>query len=234
MVSNKDTLTIAWCDGGMTDGKFTQGLVYTILDAQAAGINIKNFGRCAGNQIGRQRQVVFDGWADNFQTDWLLWVDSDVVLTLDILKKLWEAKNKVIRPVVSGIYFISKSPEGELSAPMAQVFNDVDEFTIQHIHPLPENEVIKVDCAGMGLVLMHKSIVPKLREAYPQQSMFAEQEGLEGRYVSEDIVFFRKLKAVGVPVYAHTGAIAQHMKRFNFDYNYYAMWWNSQTPPPEK
>ena len=51
MASNKDTLTISWCDGGMTDGKFTQGLVYTILDAQAAGINIKNFARCAGNQL---------------------------------------------------------------------------------------------------------------------------------------------------------------------------------------
>jgi hypothetical protein len=46
---SKDTLTIGWCDGGMVDGKFTQGLVYTISDAQKIGINITNFGRAAGN-----------------------------------------------------------------------------------------------------------------------------------------------------------------------------------------
>jgi hypothetical protein len=112
---------------------------------------------------------------------------------------------------------------------MPQIFNDVDEFTIQHIHPLPDNEVIKIDCAGMGLVLMHKSIVPILRDKYPDQSMFAEQEGLGLKYVSEDVVFFRKLKEAGIPVYAHTGAIAQHMKRFNFDEAYYKMWWDSNS-----
>ena len=226
---SKDTLTIGWCDGGMVDGKFTQGLVYTISDALKIGINITNFGRAAGNQIGRQRQALFDGWADNLNSDWLLWVDSDVVLTLDILKKLWEAKNKVIRPVISGVYFISKAPEGELSAPMPQIFNDVDEFTIQHIHPLPDNEIIKIDCAGMGLVLMHKSIIPILRQKYPDQSMFAEQEGVGLKYVSEDVVFFRKLKAAGIPVHAHTGARAQHMKRFNFDEKYYKMWWDTNS-----
>ena len=92
---SKDTLTIGWCDGGMVDGKFTQGLVYTISDALKIGINITNFGRAAGNQIGRQRQALFDGWADNLNSDWLLWVDSDVVLTLDILKSCGKPKIKL-------------------------------------------------------------------------------------------------------------------------------------------
>ena len=229
MASNKDTLTIGWCDGGMVDGKFTQGLMYTTLEAPKHGINITQAVRVHGNQIGRQRQALFDGWADQLDTDWLLWVDSDIVLTVDILKKLWETANKVIKPVVSGIYFISKQDEGTLIAPLPQIFNDVDEFTIKHIHPLPDNEVIQIDCAGMGLVLMHRSIVLKLREAFPGESMFAEKEAPGNKYVSEDVVFFRKLKAAGVPVYAHTGAIAQHMKRFNLDEKYYGLWWNAQS-----
>ena len=227
MASNKDTLAIGWCDGGITDGKFTQGIVHTILEAKKLGINITQSARVHGNQIGRQRQVLFDAWFDQSDTDWLLWVDSDIVLTVDILKKLWETANKIIKPVVSGIYFISKQDEGTLIAPLPQIFNDVDEFTIKHIHPLPDNEVIQIDCAGMGLVLMHRSIVPKLREAFPGESMFAEKEAPGNKYVSEDVVFFRKLKAAGVPVYAHTGAIAQHMKRFNLDEKYYGLWWNN-------
>ena len=227
MASSKDTLTIGWCDGGMVDGKFTQGLMYTILEAPKQGINVTQAVRVHGNQIGRQRQALFDGWADQLDTDWLLWVDSDIVLTIDLLKKLWEAANKVIKPVVSGIYFISKQDEGTLTYPLPQIFNDVDEFTIKHIHPLPDNEIIQIDCAGMGLVLMHRSVVDKLREKFPGESMFAEKEAPGDKYVSEDVVFFRKLKAAGVPVYAHTGARAKHMKRFDFDDRYYALWWNN-------
>ena len=227
MASSKDTLTIGWCDGGMVDGKFTQGLMYTILEAPKQGINVTQAVRVHGNQIGRQRQALFDGWADQLDTDWLLWVDSDVVLTADVLKKLWDTANKVIKPVVSGIYFISKQDEGTLTYPLPQIFNDVDEFTIKHIHPLPDNEIIQIDCAGMGLVLMHRSVVDKLREKFPGESMFAEKEAPGNKYVSEDVVFFRKLKAAGVPVYAHTGARAKHMKRFDFDDRYYALWWNN-------
>ena len=31
MHSAKETLTVAWCDNGMVDGKFAEGLVYTIV-----------------------------------------------------------------------------------------------------------------------------------------------------------------------------------------------------------
>jgi hypothetical protein len=74
------------------------------------------------------------------------------------------------------------------------LFFDVDEFSIQHVHPLPPNELIKVDSAGFGFVLMHKSIIPKMREKFPNQSMFAEQENVGDKYVGEDIVFFRKMQ----------------------------------------
>lgn len=113
--------------------------------------------------------------------------------------------------------------------PMPAVFNDISEFQIQYLHPLPENQVVEIDNAGLGLCLMHKSVVEKLREMFPNQSVFAEQEGIGEQYVSEDIVFFRKLKLAGVKVHAHTGALVKHMKRFALDVNYYKMWWNYAT-----
>jgi hypothetical protein len=59
--------------------------------------------------------------------------------------------------------------------------------------------------------------------------MFAEQEGIGDEYVGEDIVFFRKLKEAGVPLYAHTGALVRHMKRFSLDVDYYGLYWSWQT-----
>jgi hypothetical protein len=107
------------------------------------------------------------------------------------------------------------------------VFNQgSNEHELVIIHPLPENQVIKVDSAGFGLTLMHKSIIEPIRAVEPDYSLFAEKEGLGDKYISEDIVFFRKLKKAGIPLYAHTGATVQHLKTFSFDQNYYNLYWN--------
>lgn len=222
---NKGTLALGWCDNGNTDGKFTEGMVSIALQAPNNGIEITHSMRVQGNQIGRQRQVLFDYWADQIKTDWLLWVDSDIVMDIHVLTKVWDAADKIGKPVVTGTYFISKSDEGSLAKPFPALFFDMGEHIIQHVHPLPPDEIIKVDSAGFGFVLMHKSIVPIMRAKFPDQSMFAEQENIGDKYVGEDIVFFRKLKETGIPLYAHTGALVRHIKRFSLDADYYDMYW---------
>ena len=225
---SNELISIGWCDNGLVDGKFAEGLMYTTITAPTRKLPIGNAIRVQGNQIGRQRQALLDMWYDKVKTEWLLWVDSDIVLTLDVLEMLWKVADKNTKPVVSGVYFISKQMESSLMQPMPALFNETDnEFTIQYIHPLPANEIVKVDCAGLGLTLMHRSVVPKLRAISPEYSVFAEQENLGEKYVGEDIVFFRNLKKAGVDVYAHTGARVKHMKRFAYDDNYYALYWQA-------
>ncbi len=131
--------------------------------------------------------------------------------------------------VVSGVYFISKENEGSLMRPFPVLFDDVDEFQVRYHHPLPDNQVIKCDSAGFGFVLMHKSIVPKMREAFPGQSMFMERgDADDSKFVGEDIIFFRRMKKAGIPLHAHTGALVKHMKRFSVDYDYYALYWANE------
>ena len=229
MIGKNDTVAIGWCDNGTTDGKFTEGLTTAIIAGAPNGMVINNSMRVQGNHIGRQRQVLFDHWADKIKTDWLLWVDSDIVLNLDAMKLLWQTADKINRPVVSGVYFISKENEGTLMRPFPVLFDNVNEFQIKYHHPLPENQVLKVDCAGFGFVLMHKSIVPKMREANPNQSMFMETgDGIDDHFVGEDIIFFRKMQKAGIPLYAHTGALVKHIKRFSLDYDYYALYWANE------
>jgi hypothetical protein len=227
MIQPKETVAIGWCDNGLVDGKFTEGLMTAVIAGGANKMPIATSIRVQGNQIGRQRQVLWDYWADNLKTDWLLWVDSDIVLTVDVMQKLWSTADKHHRPVVSGVYFISKETESALMKPYPVLFNDVSEFQIQYVHPLPDNEVIKCDSAGFGLVLMHRSIVSAMRSAHPGQSMFTETAASsnDDQFIGEDIVFFRKMKQAGIPLHAHTGARVKHMKRFSLDYDYYAMYW---------
>jgi hypothetical protein len=74
---------------------------------------------------------------------------------------------------------------------------------------------------------MHKSIIPKLREKFPDKSFFHENDLTEDKFIGEDIIFFNLLKEAGIQAYAHTGALVTHMKTFPFDISYYALFWTA-------
>ncbi len=73
-------------------------------------------------------------------------IDDSFVL-IEAARLVLERHDKIARPVVSGVYFISKENEGTLMRPFPALFNNVSEFQIQYVHPLPDNEVIQVDQA---------------------------------------------------------------------------------------
>jgi len=221
------SIVVCWCDGGTTDGKFTEGLVYSIFST-AGKIPLASAMRVQGNQIGRQRQDGFDYWLDKTDYEWILWVDSDIVINADVLQTLWASVDAKDRPVVSGTYFISKENERSLMTPFPALFNFVDDKPnlLAYLHPLPANALVKVDCAGFGFLLMHRSVGERMRVKHGKIPFFNET-GVGDSFASEDINFFRLMHSAGVPLYAHTGAVVQHMKRFSFDLDFYKLFWNN-------
>lgn len=225
--SVKERITIGWCDGGTVEGRFMSGITNTIIESKNNKLNIVNTIRVNGNQIARQRQSLWDFWADLSDSEWLLWVDSDIVLTMPVLKMLWDTADKDKKPVVTGVYFVSSQNEQSLMQPVPAIYNETgDPYRTQIIHPLPQNKVIPVDVAGFGLMLMHRSIIEPVRKVAGDLSVFGENQQVADKFISEDVSFCRKLKAAGIQLYAHTGATVQHMKTFSFDQNYYNLYWN--------
>lgn len=217
----QETVSLAWCDNGMVDGKFMQGVTDVLLKS---GVSFKSTLRSQGNQIARQRETVINYWADENKADWLLWVDSDVVITPETFLKLWNQKDKDTRPIMTGVYFTSDTPEEPMMVPMPTVFNFVDNkdggFGLSRVHPLPRNKLIQVGAAGMGFVLMHKSVVKKIRTQLPDTQFFMEM-GRGAKFIGEDIYFFALCEKAGIPLWCDTSATVPHMKRFSFDVHYY-------------
>lgn len=220
-----EAIILCWCDNGTTDGKFTEGVVYSALRSK---LPIQSAMRVQGNQIGRQRQEALDFWYDKTDFDWVLWVDSDIVLNEDALQKVWNSADPKDRPVVTGTYFISKENERTLMAPYPALFNWTEnDNKISYVHPLPANALIKVGSAGFGFVLMHRNAVTQMRKMHGAVPYFNET-GVGENFVSEDINFFRLMGQAGVPLWSHTGATVQHMKRFSLDVNYYKFFWENE------
>lgn len=228
MEKAKESVVISWCDNGSTDSLFTSALLATSMALGAQpDISAVGFNQTIGNQIARQRGDAIRNF-EQMDCDWMLWIDSDIVLTPDIFKLLWENRNAETHPVMCGIYFISWEMNQTLPAPYPCIFNIVDRKRgTRPIHPLPENQIIPIDVAGLGFCLMHKSVAKKLRETYGETTF---QIQIDTQHISEDMSFFLKLKELGIPVHAHTGAIVPHVKRFLLDQNYYNLWWNVVAP----
>jgi len=205
--SVKEKITIGWCDGGTVEGRFMSGITNTIIESKNNKLNIVNTIRVNGNQIARQRQSLWDFWADLSDSEWLLWVDSDIVLTMPVLKMLWDTADKDKKPVVTGVYFVSSQNEQSLMQPVPAIYNETgDPYRTQIIHPLPQNKVIPVDVAGFGLMLMHRSIIEPVRKIAGDLSVFGENQQVADKFISEDVSFCRKLKAAGIQLYAHKEA----------------------------
>ena len=219
----QETVSIAWCDNGMVDGKFMQGVTDVILKS---GLKFESTLRSQGNQIARQREIVINYWYEQNKADWLLWVDSDVVINPEGFLKLWNQKDKDERPIMTGVYFTTDNPEEPLMVPMPTIFNfivgDGDEggFGLTRVHPLPKDKLIQVGAAGMGYVLMHRSVVDRIRKEMPDTQMFMEM-GRGTKFIGEDIYFFALCEKAGIPLWCDTSVTAPHMKRFSFDEHYY-------------
>jgi hypothetical protein len=229
----QETVSIAWCDNGMVDGKFMQGVTDVMLKS---GVTFSSTLRSQGNQIARQRQTVIDYWYEKSKSEWLLWVDSDVVISPETFRLLWDNKDAKERPLVSGVYFTTENPEEPLMIPMPTVFSFTNKgdgtFGLARMHPLPKNQLIKVDAAGFGFILMHRSIVEKVKAVAPDGQMFMEM-GRGTKFIGEDIFFFALCDKAEVPLHCHTGALAPHMKRFSFDEHYYNAFFGKPKEEPK-
>jgi hypothetical protein len=155
----------------------------------------------------------------------LLWVDSDVVITPEKFKLLWDNKDATERPILTGVYFTTDTPEEPLMIPMPTIFNFAEAedgvVGIKRVHPMPENQLIKVEAAGMGFVLMHRNVISRIIEAVGTDTAIFNDIGTGKTFMGEDIYFFALVGKAEVPVYCHTGAVVPHMKRFSFDEHYY-------------
>lgn len=230
---SKETVAIAWCDNGQVDGRFTQGMVDVLLQS---GVKFETSIRSQGNQIARQREKIIRYWYENNKSDWLLWVDSDIVLSPEMFLKLWNKKDAVQRPLLTGVYFTSDTPEEPLMIPMPTVYkfssNNSEVVKFERVHPLPKDSFMKVNAAGMGFVLMHRNVVKEILNKVPGVPFFTEVVSKD-IFLGEDMYFFTLCDKAGVPLWCDTSAVVPHMKRFSFDEHYYNAFFEGLTNDKE-
>jgi glycosyltransferase involved in cell wall biosynthesis len=167
--------------------------------------------------------MLVNRWYDNNKSDWLLWLDSDIMITPEKFLKLWKRRDAQEIPLLTGVYFTSNEPEQPLMKPLATVYEFAEMelgIGIRRLDPLPKDTFMKVSAAGMGFCLMHRNVITRIKKALPGVPFFTEV-GANKQFTGEDIYFFAVVNKADIPLWCDTGATVGHMKRFNMDENYY-------------
>lgn len=169
----------------------------------------------------RSRNVVVKTYLETTEAQWLLLVDSDERLTLDTWFKLLDTAHHKERPIVSGLVFAAFFDNQDALRPVPTIYRLNPTNGLQPIDDYPEDEVIEVDAAGTGCLLIHRDVILDLQKnATSNQgkdwAWFVEG-AIDGTYFGEDLLFSKRLKSLGYKIHAHTGAILAHQKKFWLD-----------------
>lgn len=177
--------------------------------------------RCGSGRLVPSRNFATTLFLDKTPHEWLFFVDTDMGWDDDALHQLLAVADPVDRPVVGGLCFALM--ESTWDGMGGHRFNIVPTMyklgvTIETGQPsfcyygdYVEDAVTQVAATGAAFLLIHRSVLEKLRADYGDRWWDQVYDG-DGTMIGEDIAFCARLGRAGVPVHVHTGVKTSHHK----------------------
>lgn len=220
-------ISIAWPDNGQVHGEFAVSIA---MLGRVRGDLIDSFIRVEGSGlISRMRNEIVDIFLNKTTSDWLLMIDSDEKIDVETFDKLISAAHHTERPVLAGLVFAAFNSVDIYPEPVPSIYRAV-EGGYSAIVTFPPDEVIPVDAAGTGCLLIHRSVLEAIRD----NSASSEHEAgkwcwfqdlpIDGNWFGEDLVFCNRILQTGFPIHAHTGAILPHRKGYWLTKEHHDRW----------
>ena len=154
-------------------------------------------------------------------------IDSDEQLPIAAFDKLIESAHDKERPIIAGLVFASFEIGQAYPKPVPTIFQDAPEGFLP-LNNYDKDSLFEVDAAGTGCLLVHRSVLETMQaSADPHQGKdwcWFWDGPIDGIWIGEDLQFCRRVRSLGFPIYAHTGAILPHSKSYWLDDRQHEIW----------
>lgn len=223
-------VSIGACDPGTVNAAWAYNMIQLV---QVRDDKLGPFVRIKGSGLlSKLRNRVVAGFLDNTKSDWLLMIDTDEQLSVQTFDKLIQAAHDKERPVVSGLVFAAFDAHKNLyPKPVPAIFAE-SEAGFLPLYKYDKNSVFEIEACGTGCLLIHRSVLEKMREvADPNQGdnwCWFWDGPINGEWISEDLLFSRRIRQLGFPIHVHTGAILPHQKSYWLSEEHHVDWQNNQ------
>jgi GT2 family glycosyltransferase len=144
--------------------------------------------------------------------DWLFMCDTDMVLPRDTIDRLIAAADPAEVPVLGGLCWSLEA--GKKVPTMYELVQKDAGVAFARHSRWPENSVVRVSATGAACLLIHRSVLHRVRlhANDPAAPWFRETAVGPLALMGEDMTFCLRCAAAGIPVHVHTGVKAGHMK----------------------
>lgn len=169
----------------------------------------------SGPNISTGRNQLVNSFLADYESPWLLMLDTDMVFAEDTAAQLIGAADPVERPVVGALCF-SQNFQGDPFSTMYDLTEpEPGRLAFARRSEWPANECVKVSATGAACLLMHRDALELVRKTSRDAAApwFREVPiGAPLSLMGEDMTFCLRCAAAGVPVHVHTGVRVGHMK----------------------
>ena len=211
------SVAIGWIDAGTTEGLFTDTLAELVKkhpDSQI--IHLKS-----GANISASRNMLVAEFLHG-DKEWLLMVDSDMVLRSDLLERMFEYAFPGVRPVIGALCF-GFGADGFF--PTLYMKNAAGDYDRLENWRNVANGGREIGATGAACLLVHRGVFEKLREVHPgDRPWFAEEQSPSGRWRGEDITFCDRVTSAGFKINVLTQLSVGHVKKQVIDEAFYVRW----------
>jgi GT2 family glycosyltransferase len=223
-MKTSDGVCIGIVNNGTIDALLALDLIHIARDKHSHFdhiVQVANIGLTT-----RSRNMVVKTFLEQTDSQWLLLIDSDERIKLDVWHKLINAAHDKERPIVSGLVFAAFFDGDDSLRPVPTIYRMDPEKGLESIDAYPIDEIFEVDAVGTGCLLIHRSVLLDMQEKSTKHqgrdwAWFIEG-AIDGTYFGEDLLFSKRLKSMGYKIFVHTGAILPHHKQFWLDDRHHA------------
>lgn len=161
-----------------------------IVKTTAAKFHGHKRGAYRFEQLAKLRNMLLEKF---FQSDceYLLSVDSDILVPPDIIKRLLSRNCQIISALVCNGHHINDTS-------IYNVMRKTSAGSYQHIKDFPRDRIFSVDITGAAYMI-HRSVITDHKVYY------------SARFGGEDIGFCEAARARGIPIYCDGSIECQHM-----------------------
>jgi hypothetical protein len=177
------------------------------------------------------------GFLNDRNADWMLWIDTDMGFAADTVERLLAAAHPVDRPIVGELCFTQQEKEQDemggwrcRAVPTLFDWKKVDVVNVKYVEgervedkvgeeqgfavrwDYPANAVVKIAGTGSACILIHRSVFERVEKEFGPVWYDRAPNTTTGQLISEDLSFCIRAGALNIPVHVHTGVRTTHCK----------------------
>ena len=225
--------------GGMGNTMYFSSVLQLQDRCIAHGIQMHHCFMMNESLIDRARNGLVWEFLNTSDADYLLFIDADIQFRADdVLAMMAYEKELICAPYpkkhINWPVIIGAVKKGIEDPAVLQ--NLVGEYVFTPLEATQKaEEIIKVSEAGTGMMLIHRSVFAKMKEAFPENYYISDASKdvhadkkkemhaffrtsiVDNRYLSEDYYFCHKWREIGGDVWLFPWALTTHYGTYGFN-----------------